>query len=199
MGNYSNQPEFATSASNYTYNAGWGQNLNDSGIYVGDDALLTVIMSGDVPSYANAVQFKDLKSGSFLPIIVDYILGVGTAAPRYIEIGKSYASVSAAGVTPGTYIVEAPITATSGGAANGSVKFRATVTTNGTIDLLEAIEPSTNHISLSAGAYQFTLPAGSMGGLTSAFNSSIGDGATVVASHIVESPTITGKNIVTFK
>ena len=199
MGNYSDQPDYATSASNYVFAADWGQNLNGSAIYVGDDVLLTVIMPGDVPSYGNAVQFKGLKQGMFTPIIVDYILGVGTAAPRYIEIGKSYTSVSAAGVTPGTYIVEAPITATSGGAANGSVKFRATVTANDTIDLLEAIEHSTNHINLSDNTYRFTLPAGSMGGLTSAFQSNIGDGSTVEASHIVASPTITGKNIVTFK
>ena len=133
----------------------------------------------------------------FTPIIVDYILGVNVADPRYIQIGKSYASVAATGVRPGTYTVEAPITAVSGGAANGVVKFKATITTNDTIDLLEVIEHSTNHISLTNNTYQFTLPAGSMGGLSADFNNNIGDGSTVLRSLVATD--LSAKSIVTFK
>lgn len=197
MGNYSDQPDYATSASNYVYNASWGSNLNGSAIYVGDDVTITVIMPNDVPNYANAVQFKGLKQGMFTPIIVDYILGVNVVDPRYIQIGKSYTSVSATGVRPGTYTVEAPITAVSGGAANGVVKFKATITTNDTIDLLEVIEHSTNHISLTNNTYQFTLPAGSMGGLSADFNNNIGDGSTVLKSLVATD--LSAKSIVTFK
>ena len=197
MGNYSDQPDYATSAYNYVYSAGWGSNLNGSAIYVGDDVSITVIMPNDVPNYANAVQFKGLKQGMFTPIIVDYILGVNVANPRYIQIGKSYASVAATGVRPGTYTVEAPITAVSGGAANGIVKFKAIITTNDTIDLLEVIEHSTNHISLVNGAYKFTLPAGSMGGLSVDFNNNIGDGSTVLRSFVATD--LSAKSIVTFK
>ena len=85
MGNYSDQPEFATSASNHTLDTvNFTTNLNGQGVYINKDTELNVIMANVVPSYENIVQFKDLKGGSFLPIIVDYIVPVTTAATRNI-------------------------------------------------------------------------------------------------------------------
>ena len=197
MGNYATQPDFVTSASNYVYDASWGEKLNQSSIYIGDDVSITVIMPGNATSYGNAVQFKNLKEGMFTPIIIDYILGTNVLNPRYMQIGKSYTSVSATGVTPGVYTIEAPITAVSDSAANGVVKFKATITTNDTIDLLEVIEHSTNHVSLTNNTYRFTLPAGSMGGLNADFNTTIGDGSTVSRSFVATD--LSAKSIVTFK
>jgi len=79
MGNFSQQPEFAVEFEAHTFstNPVTAVKLNQKAIYVGaggGSKHLTVCPAGkDNRVIANWVRFKNVQSGSFLPVIVDYI------------------------------------------------------------------------------------------------------------------------------
>tara|TARA_R110002050_G_C8752395_1_gene498993 strand:+ start:140 stop:430 length:291 start_codon:yes stop_codon:yes gene_type:complete len=95
MGQYANQPDFGTiavavTASNTINNT---TNLNSSCLFIGTGGDVKVILSGvnggggtGRPTAAQAVVFKGLPAGSFLPVIVDYVLATGTTAADLIAV-----------------------------------------------------------------------------------------------------------------
>jgi len=173
MGNYSDQPDYATSASNHTPDTvNFTTFLDQSAIYASVDGEVSVIMAGQVPSYENIVQFKSIKGGTFMPVVVDYILGASAAsATTYIATGTTFAGAGVSGSTEGTYIVDCSIELTDPpNTANGAIKLKVVVDGSSTITSIEAIEPSRNPATLggipgSANAtHQFKIPANSLGG-----------------------------------
>lgn len=95
MGQYANQPDFGTiaaavTASDTISNA---TNINRSCLFIGTGGDVKVILSGVTgaggsgrPTAAQAVVFKGLPAGSFLPVIVDYVLATGTTAADLIAV-----------------------------------------------------------------------------------------------------------------
>lgn len=76
MGNFSQQPEFATEFEAHTFstNPVTAVKLNQKAVYVGADGDITFCPAGkNNRVIANWVRFKAVKAGSFLPVIVDYI------------------------------------------------------------------------------------------------------------------------------
>jgi hypothetical protein len=95
MGQYAGQPDFGTFASDVTANntISSATNLNSSALFIGSGGDVTVILSGVVgssgsglPTASEAVTFKNLSNGCFLPVIVDYVLATGTTAADIIAI-----------------------------------------------------------------------------------------------------------------
>jgi len=97
MGQFFNQPDFATSdVKSITPSdvISSSTRLNGSVIYIGDNSTngneLKVITSGvtaadgGFPTAAQAVTFKGLGAGSFLPVTVDYVLATGTSVTELI-------------------------------------------------------------------------------------------------------------------
>ena len=172
MGNYSDQPDYATSASNHTPDTvNFTTFLDQSAIYVSEDTEVSVIMAGQVPSYENVIQFKGIKGGTFMPVVVDYILGAAAlASTTYIAKGTTFPGAGVSGSTEGTYIVDCPIELTSNNTANGAIKLKVVINDSSTITSIEAVEPSRNPATLggtpgSANAtHQFKIPANSLGG-----------------------------------
>lgn len=87
MGKFGNQPEFATSAEAITASdtVDGTTNLKQSALYIGTGGDLSVLMAGE-RNVANAIVFKNLPDGVFLPIIVDHVLATGTTAADLIAI-----------------------------------------------------------------------------------------------------------------
>jgi len=173
MGNYSDQPDYATSASNHTPDAvNFTTFLDQSAIYASVTGEVSVIMAGQVPSYENVIRFKGIKGGTFMPVIVDYILGAAApASTTYIATGTTFAGGSVSGSTEGTYVVDCPITLTdSPFTANGAIKLKVVVNNSSTITSIEAVEPSRNPATLGGtpgsvnATHQFKIPANSLGG-----------------------------------
>jgi hypothetical protein len=97
MGQYANQPDFGTEAFTVTPNdtISPANNLGGAVIYVGDisgGTELKVILTGVVapgggfPTAAEAITFKGLQAGTFMPIIVDYVLATGTSVTELIGV-----------------------------------------------------------------------------------------------------------------
>ena len=95
MGQYANQPDFGTEAKEVTLSNDIDnvQHLNRSCLYVGTAGDITCILSGVTapdgfsrPTAADAVTFKALPAGSFLPVIVDYVLLTGTTAADLVAV-----------------------------------------------------------------------------------------------------------------
>ena len=96
MGQYAGQPDFATFAaplSTLSDEINSSTKLDSSVIYVGGSGDLKVILAGVVgssgsgfPTASEAVTFKGLTAGSFLPVIVDYVLATGTTATELIRV-----------------------------------------------------------------------------------------------------------------
>ena len=95
MGQYAGQPDFGTFASDVTASDTISSttNLNSSALFIGSGGDVTVILSGVVgssgsglPTAGEAVTFKNLSNGCFLPVIVDYVLATGTTAADIIAI-----------------------------------------------------------------------------------------------------------------
>jgi hypothetical protein len=80
MGTFANSPDFVTSAKEITPSDTLDNStkLKDAGLFVGNGGTLCVIMTGAAPESSNAVTFRNIPDGSFLPIIVDYVLSTGT-------------------------------------------------------------------------------------------------------------------------
>ena len=95
MGQYANQPDFGTFASDVTTSNDINSttNLNSSALFIGSGGDVTVILAGVVgssgsglPTASEAVTFKNLSNGCFLPVIVDYVLATGTTAADIIAV-----------------------------------------------------------------------------------------------------------------
>tara|TARA_B100001057_G_scaffold494113_1_gene590006 strand:- start:7510 stop:7806 length:297 start_codon:yes stop_codon:yes gene_type:complete len=97
MGQYANQPDFGTEAFTVTPNdtISPANNLGGAVIYVGDisgGTELKVILTGVVapgggfPTAAEAITFKGLQAGTFMPVIVDYVLATGTSVTELIGV-----------------------------------------------------------------------------------------------------------------
>jgi len=97
MGQYANQPDFGTEAFNVTPSdtISPANNLKGAVIYVGDisgGTELKVILRGVVapgggfPTAAQAITFKGLQAGTFMPVIVDYVLATGTSVTELIGV-----------------------------------------------------------------------------------------------------------------
>jgi hypothetical protein len=97
MGQFGNQPDFATSniqeiTPNDTITNQYF--LNGSVIYIGDNTTTGTHMKvipagvraagGGVPTASEAVTFKGLQAGGFLPVTVDYVLATGTTVAELI-------------------------------------------------------------------------------------------------------------------
>jgi hypothetical protein len=94
MGQFGNQPDFGTEAKAVTASNTINSttNVKSSCLYVGTGGDVNVILSGVTkadgtpPTSAEAISFKNIPDGSFLPVIVDYILSTGTTATDIIAI-----------------------------------------------------------------------------------------------------------------
>lgn len=96
MGQFGNQPDFATNDIKTVVPSDTIDRttfLNASVIYIGDNTGtdLKVIPAGTVgptgsglPTAAQAVTFKGLGTGGFLPVTVDYVLATGTTVAELI-------------------------------------------------------------------------------------------------------------------
>ena len=78
MGQFNQQPDFATIASTVT--ASDTTFLNGVALYVGTGGDVQVIMKNVENTAGNVVIFKNVPDGSFLPAIVDYVMAATTAA-----------------------------------------------------------------------------------------------------------------------
>ena len=89
MGQYGNQPEFATRAAAVTPTdvISLATKLNSAALYVGVGGDLSVIIAGTAnPTLADAVVFKGIVAGSFIPVIVDYVTAVDTDVSEIIAL-----------------------------------------------------------------------------------------------------------------
>jgi len=89
MGQYGNQPDFATRAESITPTdtISLATKLNSAALYVGVGGDLSVIIAGTAnPTLADAVVFKGIVAGSFIPVIVDYVLATDTSASEIIAL-----------------------------------------------------------------------------------------------------------------
>ena len=95
MGQFGNQPDFGTEASVVTASdtIGYATNQKSSCLYIGTGGNVKVILSGVVgaagsglPTATEAVLFKNVPNGSFLPVIVDYVLATDTTVTDIIAI-----------------------------------------------------------------------------------------------------------------
>jgi hypothetical protein len=94
MGQFGNQPDFGTEAATVTATdtITFATSVRSSCLYIGTGGDVKVILSGVTqangtpPTAAEAVLFKNIPDGSFLPVIVDYVLLTGTTATDIIAI-----------------------------------------------------------------------------------------------------------------
>jgi hypothetical protein len=78
MGQYNQQPDFGTIASTVTKSD--ATFLNGVALYVGTGGDVHVIMKNVENTAGNVVVFKNVPDGSFLSVIVDYVMAATTAA-----------------------------------------------------------------------------------------------------------------------
>jgi|TARA_R110002050_G_scaffold143027_2_gene268318 hypothetical protein len=85
MGQFGNQPDFATEAAVCTPSdtISPATNLNGSILYVGVVGDVSVIMAG---KRSGAITFKNVPGGSFLPVTVDFVLATNTTATEIIAV-----------------------------------------------------------------------------------------------------------------
>ena len=95
MGQFGNQPDFGTEATAVTASdtISFATNVKNSCLYIGTGGDIKVILSGVVgsagsglPTATEAILFKNVPDGSFLPVIVDYVLLTGTTATDIVAI-----------------------------------------------------------------------------------------------------------------
>lgn len=97
MGQFGNQPDFATTSVRAITPSDVIDSttkLDGAIIYIGDNVTtgdhMKVIVAGvraaggGVPTAAEAVTFKGLQAGGFLPVTVDYVLATGTTVGELI-------------------------------------------------------------------------------------------------------------------
>jgi len=78
MGQYNQQPDFATIASTVTKSD--TAFLDGVALYIGTGGDVHVIMKNVENTAGNVIIFKNVPDGSFLPAIVDYVRAATTAA-----------------------------------------------------------------------------------------------------------------------
>ena len=78
MGQFNQQPDFATIANTVTKSD--TTFLNGVALYIGTGGDVHVIMKNVENAGGNVVIFKNVPDGSFLPAIVDYVMAATTAA-----------------------------------------------------------------------------------------------------------------------
>tara|TARA_R100000030_G_scaffold86009_1_gene69423 strand:- start:262 stop:528 length:267 start_codon:yes stop_codon:yes gene_type:complete len=61
--------------------------LNGAALYVGTGGDVAVVMQGITGSLSNDVIFKNVPSGTFLPISIDFLCSTGTTADDFLKIG----------------------------------------------------------------------------------------------------------------
>ena len=93
MGTFTNQPEFATAVAAITPSdtIDGTTKLNGAALYVGSAGDVKAIISGQDfsgrgPTASDAVLFKNVSAGCFLPIICDYVLATGTTGADILSI-----------------------------------------------------------------------------------------------------------------
>jgi hypothetical protein len=94
MGQFFNQPDFGTIATvaSPTNTISKATNKNGACLYIGTGGDVKVIMNskfgpdGEFPTASDAIIFKNVPDGSFLPVIVDFILLADTTATDIIAI-----------------------------------------------------------------------------------------------------------------
>ena len=88
MGNYATQPDFATTASAITPSDTMDTTtfLDGSALYVGTGGNVRVIMRSVGANLGNTVTFTNVADGTFLPIIVDYVIATDTTASGIIAV-----------------------------------------------------------------------------------------------------------------
>jgi hypothetical protein len=94
MGQFFNQPDFGTiaNATLPTDIISEVTNKNSACLYIGTGGDVKVIMNskfgpnGEFPTASDAITFKNVPDGSFLPVIVDFILLTDTTATDIIAI-----------------------------------------------------------------------------------------------------------------
>jgi|11_taG_2_1085331.scaffolds.fasta_scaffold155159_2 hypothetical protein len=80
MGQYANQPDFATSAETVVVGT---TNVESSALYIGTGGDIEVTAIGS----SSSVVFKNIPDGSFLPVIVSSITaGVNTTVSDIVAI-----------------------------------------------------------------------------------------------------------------
>ena len=80
MGQYANQPDFATSAETVVVGT---TNVESSSLYIGTGGDIEVTAIGS----SSSVVFKNIPDGSFLPVIVSSITaGVNTTVSDIVAI-----------------------------------------------------------------------------------------------------------------
>ena len=86
MGSFTNQPDFATKAVAITPSdtISEANNLNASALYIGTAGDVNVVLHGGKAS--EAVIFKNVGNGCFLPVICDYVLATGTGATNIVAV-----------------------------------------------------------------------------------------------------------------
>ena len=95
MGQFGNQPDFGTEATAVDISdaISYATNVQASCLYIGTGGNVKVILSGvtgaggsGLPTAAEAILFKNVPDGSFLPVMVDYVLLTDTTATDIIAI-----------------------------------------------------------------------------------------------------------------
>ncbi len=94
MGQFFNQPDFGTEANAILLSDDITSATNLGGVclYIGTGGDVKVIMNGkfgpngELPTVADAITFKNVPDGSFLPVIVDFVLLTDTTATDIISI-----------------------------------------------------------------------------------------------------------------
>ena len=94
MGTFINQPEFATTVAVVTPSdtISAATKLGGVALYCGTAGDIKVIMQnktasgGGLPTSADAVTFKNVGNGCFLPVICDYVLATGTGATNLLSV-----------------------------------------------------------------------------------------------------------------
>ncbi len=94
MGQFNNQPDFGTEAKEIlaSDDINHTTNLGGACLFVGTGGSARVIVSGvqsadgHMPTVAEATTFENLPSGSFLPVIVDYVLAAGSTVGAIIAV-----------------------------------------------------------------------------------------------------------------
>jgi len=88
MGTYLKQPDFATEAVAVTPSNTFDtpQFLGGSALFIGEGGDVSVVMRAIDGSLGNAIVFKNVPSGTFLPVIVDYVTATDTTALDIIAV-----------------------------------------------------------------------------------------------------------------
>jgi hypothetical protein len=87
MGQYGNQPDFGTDAFSVTPSdtISAATKLGGCILYIGGTGNVKVLMAGKT-LLADAVTFTNIPDGTFLPIVVDYVLATDTTATAIIGV-----------------------------------------------------------------------------------------------------------------